>query len=41
LRKYDGLKESTYDPDEVGEPDQGKGLREIINEWEKNNMTNS
>jgi hypothetical protein len=40
LRKYDGLKESTYDPDEVGEPDEGKGLREIINEWEKNNMTN-
>jgi len=40
LRKYDGLKESTYDPDDLGEPEEGKGLREIINEWEKNNMTN-
>ena len=37
VRKYEGLKESTYDPDELDEPDEGKGLREIITEWERNN----
>lgn len=39
VRKYEGLKESTYDPDldEYLEMDKGKELREIITEWERNN----
>ena len=39
VRKYEGLKECTYDPD-LGEHlvmDKGKELRVIITEWERNN----
>lgn len=38
VKKSDGLKDSIYDPneDELGEMNEGKGLREIINEWGMN-----
>ena len=39
VRKYEGLKDCDYDL-EADEPEamsEGKGLREIISEWEKNN----
>ena len=42
VKKYDGLKECNYDAniDEIGEPGEEYGLREIIKEWErKNNKT--
>lgn len=39
VRKHEGLKECTYDPDldEHLVMDKGKELREIITEWERNN----
>jgi hypothetical protein len=39
VRKYEGLKVCTYDPDfdEHLVMDKGKDLREIITEWERNN----
>jgi hypothetical protein len=41
VKKNDGLKDSTYDPDEdeLGEMKEGKGLREMINEWENNSTS--
>jgi hypothetical protein len=41
VRKYDRLKESTYDPDEQLEVDKGKELREIITDWETNNSNDN
>ena len=42
VKKYEGLKECTYDADIDAElpMDMGKELREIITEWEKNNNSN-
>ena len=43
IKKYDGLKDLTYDPatDEEMVVDKGIDLREIITEWEKNNTNDN
>jgi hypothetical protein len=41
VKKYDGLKESTYDSytEDLEEMNECKALREIINEWENNSTS--